>query len=390
MITISEVGLRQALARVDWTFSATSAPTRTVHGFHWFPGNFIPQIPSFLIQLLSDTDDLVVDPFCGSGTTGVEALRLGRRARLSDVNRASIQVSRGKIAALSPKLDLLELRSIPLQLIWDAQLRTEKAGRNGEGSDPELSGWFHTDTLSQLRYLWRFIENTELPLRELLELIFTDVLFDCASTGGASTSSGGRRRHHWGWIADNVRPRPPRWHDAMRLFREKVNVATKVISCRSEPALKSVRVAREDVRKLGLGDASADLVVTSPPYLGMIDYAKANRLTYMWMGWQMEADRNVEIGARYRRHRAHSTDEYRAEMKGAISEVARVLRPGGFCAIVIGTSRKFPEGANIVFDLLNERLTGIWGPERRISTRTRVAERLGREPEEWIGVFQKR
>ena len=32
-----------------------------------------------LVELFTDPDDLVLDPFCGSGTTGVACLRLGRR-----------------------------------------------------------------------------------------------------------------------------------------------------------------------------------------------------------------------------------------------------------------------------------------------------------------------
>jgi site-specific DNA-methyltransferase (adenine-specific) len=32
-----------------------------------------------LVRLFSDRDELVLDPFAGSGTTGVAAIRLGRR-----------------------------------------------------------------------------------------------------------------------------------------------------------------------------------------------------------------------------------------------------------------------------------------------------------------------
>ena len=41
------------------------------------------------------------DPFCGSGTTGIEAIRLGRCCRQSDINRSSVHVASGKLAAFS-------------------------------------------------------------------------------------------------------------------------------------------------------------------------------------------------------------------------------------------------------------------------------------------------
>jgi DNA modification methylase len=43
------------------------------------PARFPAALPEFFIQLLTDADDLVIDPFAGSNTTGAVAERLGRR-----------------------------------------------------------------------------------------------------------------------------------------------------------------------------------------------------------------------------------------------------------------------------------------------------------------------
>ena len=72
-----EADVVRGLAGVDWNFPRAGTLRGTVHALHWFPGNFIPQIPAHLIQLLSRPGDLVLDPFCGSGTTGAEACRTG-------------------------------------------------------------------------------------------------------------------------------------------------------------------------------------------------------------------------------------------------------------------------------------------------------------------------
>jgi hypothetical protein len=391
VIALDKEEVRETLQRVDWGFPAATKPPDTIHSFHWFPGNFIPQIPSYLIQLLSESGEIVVDPFCGSGTTGVEALRLNRITWLSDVNRASIQLTKGKLAAICSVNMVAELKAMLGHLVFDPILRSEVVGRNGEGSSEHLDKWFHRDTLAQLRYIWQMIETESTSaLTQLLEVLFGDVLFACAATHGAKTKTGGLRRHHWGWVADNVHPKPPSWHNAIKLFRDRMLHAIGVLED-VEPSDASLvmRVAREDARSLSLEDASADLVVTSPPYLGMIDYAKANRLTYLWMGWPLAEDREKEIGARYRRHRSDAPGEYSFAMRQAVSEIVRVLRPGRYCAIVIGASRKYPEGVDVVLDLFKESLTVVWGPEGRVSTRRRVTERLAREPQEWICVFQK-
>lgn len=50
------------------------------------PAVFPVDLPSFFIKLLCPEDGLVVDPFGGSGTTGVAALLLGRRSVMIDNN----------------------------------------------------------------------------------------------------------------------------------------------------------------------------------------------------------------------------------------------------------------------------------------------------------------
>ncbi len=382
--------IKRILSRVDWNFPGSSTPKTTVHSLHWFPGNFIPQIPAYLIELLSVPGDLVLDPFCGSGTTGVETIRLDRKALLTDINRASIQVTRGKIAAvLNPRL-YMGLQTLLRKLVWDGILRSDQRGRNDEGSHPELSTWFHEDTLAQLRYLWKIIESSTYDdLRSVLEMIFSDTLFGCALITGARTSTGRRRRHHWGWIADNVRPDKPTWHNAIKLFRDRVLHAVDILGTEHNACCESVTIRREDVRNLSVPDASVDLVVTSPPYLAMIDYALANRLTYLWMGWSLKEDKDMEIGARFKRDRRDAEEEYLKSMSEASRQIVRALRRGHYCAIVIGDSRKYRGMAIKVVELFSRDLKVVWGPEARTPTRRRVSDRKGSEPVEWVCVLKK-
>ena len=382
--------LRAALARVDWDFLNATTQQHSLHSLHWFPGNFIPQIPAYLIQLLSKPGDLVVDPFSGSGTTGVEALLQGRRVHLSDVVSAAIQVARGKIsAALDGGNVCADARLILESLLWDDLLRSDDIGLHSEGADPRLKDWYHEDTLEQLRYLWRIIEQaTRQSTREVLEMLFTDTLFACAAVRG-TTATGRRRRHHWGWIADNVRPKKPIRTNAIAAFRQRVVWALAILPTSGPPPAPGVTIAREDARSLTLPSRAADLVVTSPPYLGMIDYVKANRLTYMWMGWALERDRSEEIGARYRRGSRTAIEGYLASMAAAVSEIARILKPGGFCAVVLGASRRYPQAAMAALDLFAGVLRPFWGPTPRVPTRRRVSDRRGSSPVEWLCVLRK-
>ncbi len=57
------------------------------------PARFIPQVPRKFILLFSHRGECVLDPFCGSGTTNVEALRLGRCSIGIDVNPRSAELA---------------------------------------------------------------------------------------------------------------------------------------------------------------------------------------------------------------------------------------------------------------------------------------------------------
>lgn len=377
-----------SLNRVDWDFPRSATPAETIHALHWFPGNFIPQIPAFLIQALSSSGDVVCDPFCGSGTTGIEALRLGRRCLQSDINRASVQVSAGKMAAFTSANVAKCLGAVMDTLLLELKIPRSQENGDQEGSDPELKRWLHTETLDQLRFLWDLVKSSS-DVGPVLEMIFTDTLFACASVGGAQTDGGKVRRHHWGWVADNVTPTKPIPHDALHLFRNKVFRAIQILSTERVASKDLSTVRREDIRGLSLPSESVDLIVTSPPYLGMIDYTAANRLTYLWMGWSLRDDMKSEIGARRYRNRPTATQDYLASMEVACNQMARILKPRGYCAVVIGASRKYPGAAHDVIKILSKILELVWGPIPRMPSRRRVSVKGAAEASEFICIFKK-
>ena len=377
-----------ALERVDWDFPQSGNPSASLHGLHSFPGNFISHIPSFLIQILSAPGDLVCDPFVGSGTSAIEANRLGRHAIVSDRLSPCIRIASAKLRALHSPAFRSYFSTLIEAMWWDGDCFTDDRGIHGEGSDPWLEKWYAPKTLAELRYLWKLIEHAPFDFQSILTTVFSDILFACASTNSRNTSTGKRRKHHWGWVADNVIPRPPVEHPAAEMFRAKLSAIRSLPVEKSAPSVGTL-IIQQDARSLAIRSDSVDLVVTSPPYIGVIDYAKANRLLYLWMGWSLDREREEEIGARYRRKRRAFVEEYDEAMDKSWREIARILRRSSYCAVVIGESHRY-EGT--LFRMLrrwNSVMPMVWGPVVRNPRRRRISERRARTPREYVCVFQK-
>jgi len=383
----AEDDIVETLNSVDWDFPGASTGVNSIHSLHWFPGNFIPQIPAFLIEILSRPRELVVDPFCGSGTTGIEALRLGRNAWLSDSNPACIQVALGKNSVLSAGPFVGELEQIALDIAWQLSVDTKTIETEGDGQR-EIWKWFHPTTLAELLGIWRRISRSSSALRPALEMLFTDVLYSCASAGDAKTKSGLQRRHHWGWIADNVRPKILVEHHALELYSERLGHLIRIVRREHEIGCQ-MTVATHDARSLPLLESTADLIVTSPPYVGMIDYTRANRLTYLWMNWPLAQHLESEIGARCYRYRKNVLVDYLKAMESVSMEMYRVLKGKHYCAMVVGSSRIFPAAVDALMETFSKRFRVVWGPKGRRLARRRISEQKGSEQDEFVVVFQK-
>lgn len=59
-----------------------------------------------LVRLFSDPGELILDPFSGSGTTGVAALRLGRRFLGWEMNAEYAAIARKRLGAAREQLEI--------------------------------------------------------------------------------------------------------------------------------------------------------------------------------------------------------------------------------------------------------------------------------------------
>lgn len=92
------------LSDIDWTFERADT-TYLTHGIHAYPARMIPQIPDALLshyiaKNVIEEGDAVYDPFCGSGTTAVEATQHGLNCVTHDINPFACYIAKAKTTVI--------------------------------------------------------------------------------------------------------------------------------------------------------------------------------------------------------------------------------------------------------------------------------------------------
>jgi DNA modification methylase len=334
---------RSELKNIDWDFTGDHGDAGFAT-YHWYPARYVPQLPGILINYFSEPGDTVLDPFCGSGTTLIEAFKFGRRAVGIDLTPAAILMTRAKVTDFEAD----SFTRFKHRLLSDVEnrlfqvrgsRRSEQALLQSVPNFEENSTWFHPSTLVELTAIWNSVKDySDSHYFAVAQAAFSAILIQCCS-----------QEKHWGWVCDNVKPKEFLQRNAIVAYSNKLaeyeRCAKQLMSEAKE--LQEKRVSLSDIT-VEQGDCfeilrrysseSFDLVVTSPPYFNVTDYVKSQRLSNLWLDVDTQAIKRLEIGARYKRERLSGLDQYLASMRDVMIEITRVVKRSKFCCLVLGES----------------------------------------------------
>jgi len=286
---------------------------------------FKPALPRFFIERLSSPRALVYDPFMGRGTTLIEAILLGRRVAGCDLNPVAMAMVEPRIRPPNPADIETRLDAVPLNStgqVWD-----------------DLLVFYHPETLRELTALRRyFLDRSMSGLLDDVDRWLRMVAIN-RLTGHSpgffsvytlppnqAVSIHSQRR------INQSRGQKPPYRDVREIIRRKSRnlckdpISTGFLSLGKSAIL--IQGSADDTPQLN--DCVVDLIVTSPPFLDVVDYAADNWLRGWFCGFDTKAVRVWQM---------KRLDQWRQAIARCLREFRRVLKKGGWIAFEVGEVR---------------------------------------------------
>ena len=283
---------------------------------------FKPQLPEFFIERLTRPGDTVYDPFSGRGTTLLQAALMGRRPAGNDINPLSEMLVRPRVEPVPTPTIAQRLQEVPS----DAPA----------GAEDELRVFYHPETLRRIIAIrtWLLARRARgeldaadrwIRMVALNRLTGHSPGFFSVYTLPPNQAASARAQRR----INEKRGQTPPLRDVDAIIMKKSRGLLADGWPAEHPAALFMTGPAE--RTPELKDASVDLVVTSPPFLDIVDYEGDNWLRCWFAGID---PRDVRID----RHRGVA--DWEAFVRRVFVELARVMRSGGFVAFEVGEVRK--------------------------------------------------
>lgn len=341
--------IASALGAIDWSFTDDDTSFLT-HDLHPYPAKFIPQIPGHCIANLSLPGELILDPFGGSGTTALEAVRHGRRALSVDANAVGTLIGRVKTSNLdrTAARELHAIRSALTTLLVDLpspEILCEKH-RACIPEIPNIDKWFPISSRGELAGIRERIGKiTSEKARDIALLALSRIVLSVSFQDSETRYTS--KPHEI-----------PQGETIKRYLVALDAIVRNVI--RTQAALRygvsafvtaDTRNLAKDVCRPG----TVDLIVTSPPYGNANDYHLYHRFRLLWLGHDPRNLGRIEIGSHLRHQKESSGfDTYAEEMEQTLQNMYEFLRPGRYAVLVVGDAI-YKKVLYLAAELLGER-----------------------------------
>jgi len=309
----------QTLEKIDWDFKDFNTQYLS-HKFHSYPARFIPQIPLSFVKLFSKERETILDPFCGCGTTLVEALLNNRNSIGIDFNPLGVLISKVKTTMLSKEdIDFLE-KNLSL-LKYDLSIKSDTINDLYRSLPNNKSKRvFSHDAVKDMLHIKELIKN----LKRNENRAVTDLWKVALSSTVLSIVNGKKPLSVKNFFINRVNSMILELNNMKRLIPQK----PKILAIEG------------DSRNLLLKNDCVDLIVTSPPYVNALDYHRIHMYNMAWLEMDYQYFKKHEIGCHSHHigNRFRLLSEYLGDMLRSLIEMNKVLKNNKLAILIVGNS----------------------------------------------------
>ena len=343
----------------SWDFDDADTKKYT-HCFHAYPAMMIPQVAGRILDEFGENAKILFDPYCGTGTSLVEANIRGIDAVGTDINPLARLIAKVKTTII-PIKDIDDQLEDFNNYIFSVKIGEEKP----EPNIPKFKNidyWFKKDVKFMLAVVKEYIENIKNEdLKDFFKVAFSETVREVSLTRNGE------------FKLYRISPRQ------MEKFNPDVTAIMMQKLIRNRNGMKEyISLKQNDSKTFVYGfntvygipkeilpPNSVDIVITSPPYgdsRTTVAYGQFSRFSMEWLGMKgaRELDKKSMGGKKIRNivefdlpvldkviekiaekdhNRAYDVISFYKDYLKSIQNVGKVVKKGGIVAYVVGNRK---------------------------------------------------
>lgn len=308
------------LVKRDWNFPNSSGGN-DIFSLHPYPAKFIPEIPRALIKDLGvPKDSIVCDPFCGRGTTMIEAQSLGYQSMGIDLNPIACLISKVATTALPNRL---------CEIAEDC-IECAKALQNVTiPSIPNLDHWFTKSIQDSIARLITSLDDVSSPrIRDALRLALSSTIVRVSNQESDTRYAAVPKKVSTKTVFELFRKVCARYE---QVLHKQIN--------HSQPCT----ILNKDILDVKPSDfpVPVGLVVCSPPYPNAYEYWLYHKYRMWWLGYDPLYVKEHEIGARphYFRKNPQTPEDFKQQLEKTLTILRKACLDDAYLCFVLGNSK---------------------------------------------------
>ena len=304
--------------------------TKHVHRLHPYMGKFIPQLVEIFLRKFKPK--LVYDPFCGSGTTLVEANALVIDSIGADISVFNVLLSRVKTYKYDIKLLEKELYDILNKLSKSKRefSKNSKVNERFATNNTFLNEWYADQARKELLCYSHLIPNYH--CKGLLKIILSRAARSARLVTHYDLDFPKKPQKGSYYCYKHSRRCYPVQEAYKFLNRYTIDTVARVKEFASIRTDAQVKIMHGDSRKVNL-PKGIDMVFTSPPYLGLIDYHEQHRYAYELLG--LKNNEVAEIGPAKKGQSEEAKRDYTDGINQVLLHTRDFMTKDGLMIIVV-------------------------------------------------------